>query len=175
MAAATTCSPPGPTPAGSRWATSTTAASAPVRDRAAIRAGRQLLQGAFGGSFLNHQYLICACAPAYPNADTAAPAHPTIAIARHGRRRRTTCRSLTPRPTLARLRARWPAVVRARAATSRRRTTSATGSSTRSTRCSRRFQPSGNAPAAADTDLLLRGPGSRPRCRRRPRRPSATS
>jgi len=26
-------------------------------------------QGAFGGSFLNHQYLICACAPTYPNAD----------------------------------------------------------------------------------------------------------
>jgi acid phosphatase len=34
--------------------------------------------GAFGGSFLNHQYLICACAPEYANADTAA-AHPTIA------------------------------------------------------------------------------------------------
>ncbi len=29
-------------------------------------------QAAFGGSFLNHQYLICACAPEYPNADTAA-------------------------------------------------------------------------------------------------------
>ncbi len=36
-------------------------------------------QGAFGGSFLNHQYLICACAPEYPNADTAA-AKPSIAI-----------------------------------------------------------------------------------------------
>jgi acid phosphatase len=36
-------------------------------------------QGAFGGSFLNHQYLICACAPVYPNADTAA-AKPTIAV-----------------------------------------------------------------------------------------------
>jgi acid phosphatase len=35
--------------------------------------------GAFGGSFLNHQYLICACAPEYPDADTAA-AKPTIAI-----------------------------------------------------------------------------------------------
>jgi acid phosphatase len=35
--------------------------------------------GAFGGSFLNHQYLICGCAPEYPNADTAA-AHPTIAV-----------------------------------------------------------------------------------------------
>ncbi len=36
-------------------------------------------QGAFGGSFLNHQYLICACAPEYPEADTAA-AKPTIAL-----------------------------------------------------------------------------------------------
>jgi acid phosphatase len=36
-------------------------------------------QGAFGGSYLNHQYLICACVPEYPNADTA-PAHPTIAV-----------------------------------------------------------------------------------------------
>jgi acid phosphatase len=36
-------------------------------------------QGAFGGSFLNHQYLICACAPEYPNADTA-PARPSLAI-----------------------------------------------------------------------------------------------
>jgi acid phosphatase len=36
-------------------------------------------QGAFGGSFLNHQYLICACAPVYPNADAAA-AKPSIAI-----------------------------------------------------------------------------------------------
>jgi len=35
-------------------------------------------EGAFGGSFLNHQYLVCACAPEYPNADTAA-AKPTIA------------------------------------------------------------------------------------------------
>lgn len=34
-------------------------------------------QGAFGGSFLNHQYLICACAPEYPHADTS-PAKPRI-------------------------------------------------------------------------------------------------
>jgi acid phosphatase len=39
-------------------------------------------QGAFGGSFLNHQYLICACAPEYPNADTAV-AHPSIALLEH--------------------------------------------------------------------------------------------
>jgi len=36
-------------------------------------------EGAFGGSFLNHQYLVCACAPEYPNADTAS-AKPTIAV-----------------------------------------------------------------------------------------------
>ncbi|HSY97716.1 MAG TPA: acid phosphatase [Steroidobacteraceae bacterium] len=36
-------------------------------------------QGAFGGSFLNHQYLICACAPIYPDAQTAA-AKPSIAM-----------------------------------------------------------------------------------------------
>ncbi|MDB5988249.1 MAG: acid phosphatase [Nevskia sp.] len=36
-------------------------------------------EGAFGGSFLNHQYLICACAPEYPHADTAT-AKPTIAV-----------------------------------------------------------------------------------------------
>ena len=31
-------------------------------------------QGAFGGSFLNHQYLICACAPEYANADKSVAA-----------------------------------------------------------------------------------------------------
>ncbi|SOD29167.1 acid phosphatase [Variovorax sp. YR752] len=35
--------------------------------------------GAFGGSFLNHQYLVCACAPTYPNADAAtSPANASI-------------------------------------------------------------------------------------------------
>jgi len=37
----------------------------------------RFFQGAFGGSYLNHQYLVCACMPEYPNADTA-PAHPSI-------------------------------------------------------------------------------------------------
>jgi acid phosphatase len=37
--------------------------------------------GAFGGSFLNHQYLICACAPVYPDANAPPTgAHPTIAV-----------------------------------------------------------------------------------------------
>ena len=35
--------------------------------------------GAFGGSFLNHQYLVCACAPLYPNADAStSPAKASI-------------------------------------------------------------------------------------------------
>ena len=35
--------------------------------------------GAFGGSFLNHQYLVCGCAPTYPNADAASsPAKASI-------------------------------------------------------------------------------------------------
>lgn len=35
--------------------------------------------GAFGGSFLNHQYLVCACAPVYPNADAPdSPARDSI-------------------------------------------------------------------------------------------------
>jgi len=35
--------------------------------------------GAFGGSFLNHQYLVCACAPTYPNADAdTSPAKASI-------------------------------------------------------------------------------------------------
>ncbi|MTV41932.1 acid phosphatase [Duganella radicis] len=33
-----------------------------------------LFIGAFGGSFLTHQYLICACAPQYPNADKSVAA-----------------------------------------------------------------------------------------------------
>jgi len=35
-------------------------------------------QAGFGGSFLNHMLLVCACVPSYPHADTA-PAKPVIA------------------------------------------------------------------------------------------------
>ncbi|HKT73535.1 MAG TPA: acid phosphatase [Steroidobacteraceae bacterium] len=41
----------------------------------------EFFEGAFGGSFLNHQYLICACAPEYPHADAPPTgAKPTIAV-----------------------------------------------------------------------------------------------
>ena len=39
----------------------------------------RFFQGAFGGSYLNHQYLVCACMPVYPDADKS-PAHPSITI-----------------------------------------------------------------------------------------------
>ena len=35
--------------------------------------------GAFGGSFFNHQWLVCACAPIYPDADKS-PARPSISV-----------------------------------------------------------------------------------------------
>ncbi len=54
-------------------------------------------QGAFGGSFLNHQYLICACAPEYPNADTAA-----------AQARRLPCSNKMPRALSAAARKRQP-------------------------------------------------------------------
>ena len=41
----------------------------------------RFFQGAFGGSYLNHQYLICACVPVYPDADKS-PAHPSISVLR---------------------------------------------------------------------------------------------
>jgi acid phosphatase len=41
----------------------------------------RFFQGAFGGSYLNHQYLVCACVPVYPDAD-ASPAHPSITVLR---------------------------------------------------------------------------------------------
>jgi acid phosphatase len=43
----------------------------------------RFFQGAFGGSYLNHQYLVCACMPVYPDADTS-PAHPSISVLRTG-------------------------------------------------------------------------------------------
>jgi acid phosphatase len=41
----------------------------------------RFFQGAFGGSYLNHQYLVCACLPVFPDADSN-PAHPSIAVLR---------------------------------------------------------------------------------------------
>ena len=39
----------------------------------------QFFMGAFGGSYLNHQYLICACVPTYPDAENS-PAKDSISV-----------------------------------------------------------------------------------------------
>jgi len=55
-------------------------------------------QGAFGGSYLNHQFLICACAPIYPNdgaTPTPNPQNPAV-VAAGG----TTSSANTPVPTI---------------------------------------------------------------------------
>jgi acid phosphatase len=59
--------------------------------------------GAFGGSYLNHQYLICACAPTYPHADTS-PAKDSISqidVDAQGRFVRLTPAADMPRSVLA--------------------------------------------------------------------------
>ncbi len=40
--------------------------------------------GAFGGSFLNHQWLVCACAPVYPRADSSPASSLIAAVAPDG-------------------------------------------------------------------------------------------
>ena len=55
--------PPGPTRAASPWGTTTPTGSALYALARRYVLADQFFQGAFGGSFLNHQYLICACAP----------------------------------------------------------------------------------------------------------------
>ncbi|NPT46789.1 acid phosphatase [Paraburkholderia sp. 1N] len=40
--------------------------------------------GAFGGSFLNHQWLVCACTPTYPNADKSPAAGSVSAVENDG-------------------------------------------------------------------------------------------
>ncbi|WP_260397103.1 acid phosphatase [Variovorax sp. KBW07] len=60
--------------------------------------------GAFGGSFLNHQYLVCACAPLYPNADAStSPANASISaidVDANGNFVRLTARSDSPTSVL---------------------------------------------------------------------------
>jgi acid phosphatase len=41
--------------------------------------------GAFGGSFLNHQWLVCACTPVYPNADKSPAAGSVSSVEADGR------------------------------------------------------------------------------------------
>ena len=129
--------------------------------------------GAFGGSFLNHQYLICACAPEYPNADTGR-GQADDRRARHG-----LGGQVLPRTS------RSPATSPA-SALDGPPTFAASGNLTPKNyfgdgtfhavnTMQPPYQPSGNAPAADRHDGPVRDDRPRPRrCRRRRRRPSAT-
>ena len=113
-------------------------------------------QGAFGGSFLNHQYLICACAPVYPNADTAA-AKPSIAILEQD-----AAGHYLPRLKLAK---------DAKSALDEPPRFAKSGNITPAdyfgdgkfyavNTMQPAYQPSGNKPAAADADTLFADPGN---------------
>jgi len=115
-------------------------------------------QGAFGGSFLNHQYLICACAPEYPDADSA-PAKPSITIleqdsAGHYMPRLKTASNPAPSaldapPTFARSGNITP------------RNYFGDGKFYAVNTMQPAYQPSGNAPAAADASYRYADPASR--------------
>ena len=153
-AAGTTASPRSPTPAASRWAT-TTASALPMWKRAQeYTLADNFFMGAFGGSFLNHFWLVCACTPHDPHAPASERAQP-----------RRSAGGWTGGPSSPRLRA-------ARAAASFS-TASSRPTATRSTRRSRRTSRAACRPAAGG-DPALRRPGAATRCRRRRRRPSAT-
>jgi acid phosphatase len=114
-------------------------------------------QGAFGGSFLNHQYLICACAPEYPDADTAA-ANPSIAVlerdaAGHYLPRLTPAKNAKPSaldepPRFAKSGNITPANY------------FGDGKFYAVNTMQPPYQPSGNAPAAGDADHLYANPNS---------------
>lgn len=110
--------------------------------------------GAFGGSFLNHQYLVCACAPTYPNADAdTSPAKATISaidVDANGNFVR-----LTPA-------ANSPASVLNGAATYKNDNTltpkDASGKFYAVNTMQPPYQPSGNAPAAGDSTKFFADP-----------------
>ena len=110
--------------------------------------------GAFGGSFLNHQYLVCACAPVYPNADAAtSPAKASISaidVDANGNFVR-----LSPSATS-------PASVLNGAATYKNDSTltpkDATGTFYAVNTMQPAYQPSGNAPATSDATGKLADP-----------------
>ena len=150
-----------------------------TRQRALYALARQYVladhffQGAFGGSFLNHQYLICACAPEYPNADTAA-AKPTIAILEQDAAGHYLPRLKTAKDSPARRSMDRP--ISRKAAISRPINYFGDGKFYAVNTMQPPYQPSGNAPAAGD-DRAVSTPTrrTRPPCRRRPDPPSATA
>jgi len=114
-------------------------------------------QGAFGGSFLNHQYLICACAPEYHNAD-ASPAKPSITILD-----RDAAGQYLPRLALAGNAKRSALDEPPRFAKSGNLTPAnyfGDGKFYAVNTMQPAYQPSGNPPAAGDTDYLYADPNN---------------
>lgn len=104
--------------------------------------------GAFGGSYLNHQYLVCACAPVYPDA-ASSPAKGLISavdVDAQGRFLRLTPAASAPTSVLAGP----PVYVRDGALTP----LEADGSAYSINTMQPAFQPSGNAPAADGNALF---------------------
>ena len=102
--------------------------------------------GGFGGSFFNHQWLICACAPLLCRTPTQSPAKPTIAAVEPDGV------TLTARRQLAEVGARGHPEIRQRTAISRRTSTPSTRCSRPTSRATTR-RPKGGDPA-------LRRPGA---------------
>ena len=114
-------------------------------------------QGAFGGSFLNHQYLICACAPEYPNADTA-PAKPSIAILDRDAAGKYLAR--LKQPSDAKLSALDAAPKFAKSGNVTPGNYFGDGRFYAVNTMQPAYQPSGNKPAATDTDYLHADPNN---------------
>ncbi len=112
-------------------------------------------QGVFGGSFLNHQYLICACAPEYPNADTAA-AHPTIAVLDKDSAGNFTSKLTLASTSLASAMDGPPAFSLSGNITPKNYFGDSTFRAVNTMQPP--YQPSGNAPAAGDTTKLFANP-----------------
>lgn len=107
--------------------------------------------GAFGGSFLNHQYLICACAPEYPNADAStSPAKNSISAVdadASGNFVRLTPSATSPASVMGGA----PAYLKDSTLTPK----DASGKFYAVNTMQPPYQPSGNAPAAEDTTKLF--------------------
>ena len=125
--------------------------------RAPIRAGGSFFQGAFGGSFLNHQYLICACAPEYPECGHGAGE----ALDRDTRarcRRAIICRGSSPPRTRRRSALDGPPSF-ARSGNIAPANYFGDGKFYAVNTMQPPYQPSGNAPAAGDASGLYADPG----------------
>jgi len=107
--------------------------------------------GAFGGSFLNHQYLVCACVPTYPNADTSVASGSIAAVAADGK-----SLALTGTSSTSILNA-TASYVKDGAITPK---DPATGMFYAVNTMQPAYQPSGNAPASTDTSKLLADPNA---------------